>query len=384
MKQSSSKNKSREASASLHEVLHDATGQFSVIDILSAINDLLKKQSWSESLKEIIQEAETIEPVHIDLALRALIDKPDHELAEKLNGLTGYLRSRISNPTRCAIITTIAHYPPIFSAQELLRIASDQNDDREVRLTALRALANSIADSTVFISLHNLIDPELFRTKNFSEQDVIWAIAVLNVLEAHPAQISGKALTIVESLVYAQDLRLCRRALEVAGTLGEIDAIERLCIAVLRRPELQKSLTTAIQRISNKPISLRHLRWENFEELMRQMLRGMGHFAVEVTQASYDNGVDVISKRSDGDGEEAVVVVQCKLRYQGNISREDVEHLRDAMQQHKAKEGILITTGGFSRDAKEYQEQNKFIRLFDKKELLQRLDKVFGEGRYKI
>lgn len=381
---SSSKKKRPEDPKSLHEALHNTTGQFSVLGILSFIDDLLKKQSWQETLKEIIQEAETIEPVHIDLALRALIDKPDNERSEKLNRLTGYLPSRISNQTHCTIITTLAHYSPIFSAQELVRIANDRNDDREVRLTALRALANNIADSAVLNDIHELIDPELFQSKNFSKQDVAWVTAVLNVLEAHHEKIPEKAFPTVESLVYAQDISLCRRAIEVAGTLGEIDAIERLCIAVAGRAELQKSFITAVQRISNKPISLRHLRWENFEELMQQMLRGMGHFEVKVTQSSYDNGVDVISKRRDGDGEVAQIVVQCKLRRRGSIGKEDVENLRNAMQHHKAKEGILITTATFTQDAKEYQEQNKFIRLFDKNELLQRLNKVFGEGQYKI
>lgn len=380
----STKKKRPEDPESLHEALHNTNGQFSVLEVLAFIDDLLKKQSWQETLKEIIQESETVEPVHIDLALRAIIDKPDNERSEKLNELRGYLRSRISSQTRCTIITTLAHYPPISSAQELVRIANDRNDDREVRLTALRALANNIADSVVLIDLHELIDPEIFQSKNFSKQDVLWAIAVLNVLEAHPDKISKKALPTVESLIYAQDVILCRRALEVAGTLGEIDAIERLCIAVAGRTELQKSLTTAIQRISNKPISLRHLRWKNFEELMQQMLRGMGHFEVQVTQSSHDNGVDVLSKRRDGDGEVAQVVVQCKLRYSGAIGKEDVEHLRNAMQHHKAKEGILITTVSFTQAAKEYQEQNTFIRLFDNNELLQRLNKVFGEGRYKI
>lgn len=87
----------------------------------------------------------------------------------------------------------------------------------------------------------------------------------------------------------------------------------------------------------------------SFERLCIRVLRESGFIQVEVTGRTGDGGIDgygvvrlvgMLSFR---------VSFQCK-RYSGNVSASVVRDFRGAMMR-RAEKGLIITTGGFTRDA---------------------------------
>ena len=88
---------------------------------------------------------------------------------------------------------------------------------------------------------------------------------------------------------------------------------------------------------------------DSFERLCRRVLRESGFIEVEVTGRSGDGGID-------GNGIIRLaglisfpVLFQCK-RYSGNVGASTVRDFRGAMI-GRADKGLVITTGGFTRDA---------------------------------
>ena len=89
---------------------------------------------------------------------------------------------------------------------------------------------------------------------------------------------------------------------------------------------------------------------DTFERLCQRLLRESGFIEVEVTGRSGDGGID-------GHGIIRLVglvsfpvLFQCK-RYKGTVSPNQVRDFRGAMT-GRADKGIIITTGGFTRDAR--------------------------------
>lgn len=86
-----------------------------------------------------------------------------------------------------------------------------------------------------------------------------------------------------------------------------------------------------------------------FERLCQRLLRECGFTHVEVTGKSGDEGIDGRGIMKFGDLLSFHVFFQCK-RYAGQVSAGAMRDFRGAMVDRGDK-GLLITTGGFTRDA---------------------------------
>jgi restriction system protein len=87
-----------------------------------------------------------------------------------------------------------------------------------------------------------------------------------------------------------------------------------------------------------------------FERLCQRMLREAGFLEVEVTGRSGDGGIDGHGTIRIGSLISFNVLFQSK-RYRGNIGPDTVRDFRGAMV-GRADKGLIITTGGFTRDAR--------------------------------
>lgn len=97
-------------------------------------------------------------------------------------------------------------------------------------------------------------------------------------------------------------------------------------------------------------VALRRMDPSAFERLCQRMLRESGFIEVEVTGRSGDGGIDGHGIIRMGGLISFPVLFQCK-RYQGNVPAGVVRGFRGTMAGRSDK-GLLITTGGFTRDAK--------------------------------
>lgn len=88
-----------------------------------------------------------------------------------------------------------------------------------------------------------------------------------------------------------------------------------------------------------------------FERLCQRLLREAGFQQVEVTGKSGDGGIDGVGILQVNPLVSFKVLFQCK-RFAGSVSTSLVRDFRGAMQ-GRADKGIIITTGQFTRDARQ-------------------------------
>ncbi len=107
-----------------------------------------------------------------------------------------------------------------------------------------------------------------------------------------------------------------------------------------------------------------------FENLIKLLLERMGYDNVTTTSPTNDGGVDVIANIQMGISQ-VREVVQVK-RYKGNVDRPVLDNLRGVLHRFDAVQGTILTTGGFSKRAKEaaFERGAAPITLIDGERLL--------------
>ena len=122
--------------------------------------------------------------------------------------------------------------------------------------------------------------------------------------------------------------------------------------------EREKRYLARIARLDQ----LRAMSPREFEQFTALLFGRMG-YAVKVTTASADKGVDLFLER---DGRTAIV--QCK-KYKGNVGQPVVRDFYGTMIHNKADQGYVVTTGTFSVPAQNWAG-GKQIHLVDGAELM--------------
>ena len=110
-----------------------------------------------------------------------------------------------------------------------------------------------------------------------------------------------------------------------------------------------------------------------FERLCQRLLRESGFIQVEITGRSGDGGIDGRGVVRVGGVLSFHVIFQCKP-YKDTVSAAVVRDFRGAMV-GRADEGLLITTGTFTRDARAEAQRDGAppLDLIDGEELVQKL-----------
>ena len=118
---------------------------------------------------------------------------------------------------------------------------------------------------------------------------------------------------------------------------------------------------------------LRHTSPKGFEELSARLLRHIGFENVKVTGEQGDQGVDGEGYLLINRFVRTKVMFQCK-RYEGSVGPDKIRDFRGAIQ-GRAERGIFLTTGTFTKGAKEEaaRENTTAIELVDIDRLLELL-----------
>ena len=131
----------------------------------------------------------------------------------------------------------------------------------------------------------------------------------------------------------------------------------------LNQDEIQERLVKILRRTSPK----------GFEELSARLLRHIGFENVKVTGEQGDQGVDGEGYLLINRFVRTKVMFQCK-RYEGSVGPDKIRDFRGAIQ-GRAERGIFLTTGTFTKGAKEEaaRENTTAIELVDIDRLLELL-----------
>ena len=120
--------------------------------------------------------------------------------------------------------------------------------------------------------------------------------------------------------------------------------------------------------------SIKALGWREFEELVGEAYRRQGYTVAENIAAGPDEGIDLVLKK-DGN----LVLVQCKQWRSFKVGVNIVRELLGVMTAKHATSGILITSGVFTQEAKNFAA-GKPIDLVDGTQLLQLIGNVQKQG----
>ena len=144
----------------------------------------------------------------------------------------------------------------------------------------------------------------------------------------------------VQAMFREVHLRLSKRKLEGEENDGQTDPEEVSEDSVVPSDYRRELLATILA-----------LSPGGFERLCQRLLRESGFQQVEVTGKSGDGGIDGVGILRVNPLVSFKVLFQCK-RYTGAVSTSVVRDFRGAMQ-GRADKGIIITTGQFTKDARQ-------------------------------
>lgn len=116
--------------------------------------------------------------------------------------------------------------------------------------------------------------------------------------------------------------------------------------------------------------TLRTIRWREFEELVGEAYRRQGYKVTETGGGGADGGVDLILRKN---GEK--LLVQCKHWKMDKVGVKVVRELYGAVAAESASGGIVISSGTFTQEAKDFA-RGKPLELLDGSVLLNLIGKV--------
>jgi restriction system protein len=120
---------------------------------------------------------------------------------------------------------------------------------------------------------------------------------------------------------------------------------------------------------------LRKLEWRRFEELCAAYFEMLG-FSARTSRIGPDGGADI--DLYEGGSEKLSIIVQCKAWSTSTVGIQPVRALRAAMAAEGAGEGVLIASGKFTREARDFAAKEN-ISLLDGAELVAKITALVPE-----
>ncbi len=145
---------------------------------------------------------------------------------------------------------------------------------------------------------------------------------------------------------------------------GLFDAEEVIRAKYIGLPKTQSDKVAALLGLSSR----------EFEHLTERLYHSMG-YETWLTQPSRDGGRDIIAKIDDGARHE-FLLIECK-RYTDTVDVGIVRELYGVVNSEKANRGVLVTSGKFTPDAKNYADDNS-MQLIDGDKFVLLLNEYLG------
>jgi restriction system protein len=123
------------------------------------------------------------------------------------------------------------------------------------------------------------------------------------------------------------------------------------------------------------PELLKRLDWRRFEELCAAYFEIQG-FRTDLAYSGVDGGVDI--KVYEQGAKSASIIVQCKPWNAYRVGIKPVRELRSVMASGSVGEGVLVTSGKFTQEARDFAGKEK-ISLIDGTELLGKIGELVPE-----
>lgn len=371
---------------------------------MESVSKLVKQLVESDNFFEVPQLQEQILEHRLDVAIPALLERIveggeriKETLIRLLNfkktdrndfiaSLLKYLRGRDSTPIRLGALQVLCEAKVSGLDNDLVTIAESPNEEHSLRLAALKALRdNEIYDSNL-LSLVKFVKES--QTKE-SPEILIHTLETLKVHSHKARKLKGREgrLTLEDLLTHASiDVRC--KAIQTLGHFGDIDVLERVCLLPTNDEDIKKAIKKLVDTLISKPRNLLTVRPENFELVTKRVVGQIdGIVKVAHTGSSHDRGVDVKAymKSKFVEGQEDLIVIQCKRYKPGNyVDKPTIEKHIKVMSEHRALQGLVITTSDFSKSAKELASKTGNLELMNGAAFQALVDRTFGEGMFCI
>lgn len=139
-------------------------------------------------------------------------------------------------------------------------------------------------------------------------------------------------------------------------------------VSVLSRRKREKLLNDTAE--SSKADALNGMSWQEFEMLVGEAYRRQGFQVKEIGGGGADGGVDLMLTKNGQS-----VLVQCKQWKAFKVGVKTVRELYGVMAAQKAQGGVVVTSGVFTQEAKDFAE-GKNINLMDGDKLRRVIESV--------
>jgi Restriction endonuclease len=156
------------------------------------------------------------------------------------------------------------------------------------------------------------------------------------------------------------EIRSLLRRRDLAGSdlqAGAREVLARLGFDLAPRVNVETvPMTDELMRyLAARPNEVHRLTSRKFEQLIARVFDKKG-YGVELTQATRDDGFDILARRSDG-LTNSVFLIECKrFAPHNHVGVGIVRSLYGVVQQRRATAGIVVTTSFFTKDAQRFQQ----------------------------
>jgi restriction system protein len=154
-------------------------------------------------------------------------------------------------------------------------------------------------------------------------------------------------------------------------TLGAFATLAQVCAGLIGRRARSK-----VDTARWTPELLKQLEWRRFEELCAAYFETLG-FRTDLALSGAGGGVDI--NLYEQGAERASIVVQCQPWNAYRVGIKPVHGLLGTMASANVAEGVLVTSGKFTQEARDFALKEKKISLIDGTELLAKIAALMPE-----